>query len=139
MTVTIPDCWHIPPAPEAAARPSIISDPLVPDRLARIAALDADRLAESLAFLAGYAPGVLDAILTATEPCLDDLLTPDQDALEPYCTRCGAAAGVFTAQGNDWRHYAPTPEGNRPRPCTADHAPVIGWRPATDPPLPPAR
>jgi hypothetical protein len=95
-------------------------------------------MAESLAFLSGYAPGVLDAILTATEPCLDDLLTPDEDAFEPYCTRCGAAAGVFTALGNDWRHYALTPDNGTFRPFNSDHAPVIGWRPATDPPIPPA-
>jgi len=116
----------------------------VQDRLARIAALDADRMAESLAFLSGYAPGILDAILTATEPCLDDLLPPDQDASEPYCTRCGAPAGVFTALGDDWRHYAftpddGTPEAGRARPFTADHAPVIGWRLATAPPIPSAR
>jgi hypothetical protein len=105
-------------------------------RLARIAALDADRMTETLAFLSGYAPGVLDAILTATEPCRDDLLTPDQDALEPYCTQCGAAAGIFTAHGPDWRHYTRAPESGRALPFAADHAPVIGWRPATDPPIP---
>jgi hypothetical protein len=144
MTATITDRWHIPLATEAAARPSVAPGATAgrgaaPDRLASIAALDADRMAESLAFLSGYAPGVLDAILTATEPCLDDLLTPDQDDLEPYCTRCGATAGVFTALGNDWRHYAVTLDTGTARPFNADHAPVIGWRPATDPPIAPTR
>jgi hypothetical protein len=36
------------------------------------------------------------------------LLTADEDALEPYCTQCGAKAGVFLARGGDWRHYART-------------------------------
>jgi hypothetical protein len=40
---------------------------------------------------AGYAPGVVDVILTATEPCLDDERPSAQDALDPYCTECGAA------------------------------------------------
>src|ERR1700728_2983040 len=137
MTTIIADRWYIPPAPEAAA---VRAQPGDADRLDRIAGLDAERLSECLAFLAGYAPGVLDAILTATEPCLDDLLPPDQDALEPYCTRCGAPAGVFAALGHDWHHYAFTPDEGTPgagraRPFTADHPPVIGWRPATDPPI----
>src|SRR5579871_39351 len=100
MTATLPDRWHIPP-PGAAA---VLRDhPGDAGRLARIAGLSAERMAETLAFLSGYAPGVLDAVLTATEPCLDDLLPPDADALEPYCTRCGAKAGVFTARGPGWR------------------------------------
>ena len=63
-----PDRWYIPPPVEAAA---VRRGPGDGD-LARIEALDADRMHDSLVFLAGYAPGVLDVILTATEPCLDD-------------------------------------------------------------------
>ena len=85
-----PDRWYIPPPVEAAA---IRPGPGDGD-LARIEALDADRMRDSLVFLAGYAPGVLDVILTATEPCLDDLFPPDADALEPYCSACGAKAVV---------------------------------------------
>jgi len=127
MTTIIADRWYIPPAPEAAA---VRAQPGDADRLARIAGLGAERLSECLAFLSGYAPGVLDAILTATEPCLDDLFPPDADALEPYCTECGAKAGVFTALGADWRHYAGDAEDRTAKPFDAGHAPVVGWRPA---------
>jgi hypothetical protein len=127
LTTTTPDRWYIPPPSDAAA---VRSHPGDPDRLARIDALDPERMTDTLAFLSGYAPGVFDAILTATEPCRDDLFPPDADALEPYCTRCGAKAGVFTARGDDWRHYAGTLEARTARPFDAGHQPVIGWRPA---------
>jgi hypothetical protein len=127
MTTMITDRWYIPPAAEAAA---VLAQSGEVDRLARIAALDAERMSASLAFLSGYAPGILDAILTATEPCLDDLFPPDADALEPYCTECGAKAGVFTALGADWRHYAGGAEDRTVKPFDAGHLPVIGWRPA---------
>ena len=127
MPTIIPDRWRIPTAVEAVA---VRAHGVDADRLARIADLDQDRMAETLAFLSGYAPGVLDAILTATEPCLDDLLPPDEDALEPYCTQCGAKAGVFIARGSDWRHYSGAPGSGTAEPFDADHAPVIGWRPS---------
>jgi hypothetical protein len=91
VTTTIPDRWHIPlPAEAIAVRPA-------PDdgRPGLVEALDGDRMQEALLFLSGYAPGILDAILTATEPCLDDFIPdPDEDP-EPYCAECGARAGVF--------------------------------------------
>jgi hypothetical protein len=127
MPTIIPDRWRIPTAVEAVA---VRAHGVDADRLARIADLDQDRMAETLAFLSGYAPGVLDAILTATEPCLDDLLPPDEDALEPYCTQCGAKAGVFIVRGSDWRHYSGDPGSGTAEPFDADHAPVIGWRPS---------
>ena len=130
MTTIIADRWHIP-SPIAAAEVRARAGDA--GRLARIAGLDAERMRESLAFLSGYAPGILDAILTATEPCLDDLLPPDADALEPYCTECGAKAGVFTALGSGWRHYAGDTEDRTVKPFEAGHPPVIGWRPATGP------
>jgi hypothetical protein len=127
MTAIIPDRWYIPPPVAAAAVPGRPGDI---DRIARVEALTAERMSDSLAFLSGYAPGILDAILTATEPCLDDLFPPDADALEPYCTQCGATAGVFTALGADWRHYRGNAEDRTARPFDAGHPPVIGWRPA---------
>jgi hypothetical protein len=119
-----PDRWYIPPPVEAAA---VRRGPGGGD-LARIEALDADRMHDSLVFLAGYAPGVLDVILTATEPCLDDERPADADALEPYCTECGAAAGIFISRGNEWLHYAGRPETANVQPYAANHEPVIGWR-----------
>jgi hypothetical protein len=127
MTTIIHDRWYIPAPDEAAA---VRAQPGDADRVARIAGLDAERMTDSLAFLSGYAPGVLDAILTATEPCRDDQFPLDGDALEPYCTQCEAKAGVFTARGGDWRHYTGDAEDRTARPFDPGHAPVIGWRPA---------
>ncbi len=123
------DRWRIPTPAEAAA---VRRGPGDGD-LARIAALGADRMHDSLVFLAGYAPGVLDVILTATEPRSDDERPADSDALEPYCSECGAAAGIFIGRGNEWLHYAGRPETADVRPYAADHEPVIGWRIATSP------
>jgi hypothetical protein len=39
-------------------------------------------------------------------------------------------AGVFTALGADWRHYAGGAEDRTVKPFDAGHPPVIGWRPA---------
>jgi hypothetical protein len=131
LSTIIPACdrWCIPPPVEAAA---VRRGPGDGD-LARIEALDADRMHDSLVFLAGYAPGVLDVILTATEPCLDDERSADAEALEPYCTRCGAAAGIFFSRGNEWLHYTGRPETADVQPYTPDHEPAIGWRIATSP------
>jgi hypothetical protein len=98
-------------------------------RLARLAPLDPDRLAESLVFLAGYAPTVLDTILDATEPCLDDELPPAEDALEPFCKSCGARAGIFLSRGSAWLHYTGDPADRDVEPYDANHAPAIAWRP----------
>jgi hypothetical protein len=88
---------------------------------------------DSLVFLASYAPGVLDVILTATEPGLDEERPSADDALEPYCTRCGAAVGVFVGRGDEWLHYTGRPETADIQPYTADHEAVIGWRIAVSP------
>jgi hypothetical protein len=131
LSAIIPDRdrWYIPPPIEAAA---IRQGPGNGD-LARIDALDANQMHDSLVFLAGYAPGVLDVILTATELCPGDKRPADHDALEPYCTECGAATGIFIGRGNEWLHYAGRPETANVHPYTADHEPVIGWRIATSP------
>jgi hypothetical protein len=99
-------------------------------RLARLAPLDPDRLAESLVFLSGFAPAVFDSILNATEPSLDDELPSDQDALEPFCASCGARAGVFLSRGSHWLHYTGDPASRDVDPYETDHAPAIAWRPA---------
>jgi hypothetical protein len=98
-------------------------------RLARLEPLDPDRLAESLVFLAGFAPTVLDTILDATEPCLDDERPLDEDALEPFCGSCGARAGIFLSRGSEWLHYTGDPADRDVEPYEADHAPLIAWRP----------
>jgi SAM-dependent methyltransferase len=111
------------------ARP--VSDP--GGRLTRLAPLDPDRLAESLVFLAGFAPAVFDSILNATEPCLDDELPPDEDALEPFCATCAACVGIFVSRGSEWLHYTGDPVNGDVEPYETDHAPVIAWRPAAGP------
>jgi hypothetical protein len=99
-------------------------------RLARLARIDPDRLAESLVFLAGFAPTVLDTILDATEPCPDDERPHGDDALEPFCASCGARAGIFVSRGSQWLHYSGDPASRDVETYEADHAPVIAWRPA---------
>lgn len=126
MHAIIPDQRHIPlPQDAACVRPSTGGD----GRLARLAALDADRRSEALTFLAGYAPGIFDAIVAATEPCTSDDHPAGDDALEPFCTQCGARAGIFTARGGDWLHYTGQVGDNNVHPYDTDHAPVIAWRP----------
>jgi hypothetical protein len=99
------------------------------ERLARLAALDPEQLPLALAFLAGYHPRVFDAALGAVEPCAGE----DGPGLEPFCVRCGAPAGIFLAHGKEYRHYRGVLTAtSKPRPYKADHALVIGWRPATD-------
>jgi hypothetical protein len=99
--------------------------------LARMAALDPERLLLALAFLIGYHPRVLDAALSAIEP----RVTLEGPGQEPYCVRCGAPVGIFLAHGKEYRHYRGVVTATRkPKPYKADHAPVVGWRPASDMP-----
>jgi hypothetical protein len=79
-----------------------------------------------------------DAILTAVEPC-----TPPRAEtadMEPFCVKCNALMGVFQAHGPDCRHYRGLVTAtSKPKPHKADHAPVIGWRPASRPTRPDSR
>lgn len=97
-------------------------------RMERLGALDAERLYLALAFLAGYRPRVFDASLDATEPGAGGEPDPSLEP-EPFCTICGADAGIFWLLGGEWRHYRPGagPE-ERPEVYAAGHEPVIGWR-----------
>lgn len=97
-------------------------------RMERLGALDAERMYLSLAFLAGYRPRTFDAALDATEPCADDEPDPSLEP-EPFCTVCGADAGIFWMLGEQWRHYRPgTGPGGKPEVYEPGHTPVIGWR-----------
>lgn len=102
------------------------------ERLARLASLDPEQLPLAMAFLVGYHPWVFDAALSAVEPPA----RKDTPELEPFCIRCGAPIGVFLAHGKEYRHYRGVLTAtSKPRPYQADHAPVLGWRPATDVPV----
>jgi hypothetical protein len=100
-------------------------------------ALDPEQLPLALTFLSGYHPLVFDAVLNAVEPC-DEVDTYDNPAdEEPFCIRCGDPVGIFRAHGKDYLHYRGVlTASSKPRPCKADHKPLIGWRPARDVPVP---
>lgn len=102
-------------------------------RAARLASLDPEQFSLALWFLLGYLPAAVDAALEAVEPCGGD---PEPE-MEPYCVSCGAQVGIFRAHGPEYRHFKGVlSEVSKPRPYKADHAPKVGWRPATDiPPL----
>jgi hypothetical protein len=104
------------------------------DRLDRLAAIDAEHKEMALMFLSGYAPGIFDAVIDATEPFTAEPVTGYSlaDDAEPYCTACGASAGVFPTVGDGWRHYRGDGITAKAQPYDAGHAPVIGWRPAGD-------
>jgi hypothetical protein len=98
-------------------------------RLARLNTLDADRMAEALAFLSGFHPAIFDTTLDATEPCTADDTPDPADDPEPYCIVCGADVGIFLRFGLDWRHYRGdgTVIGEIEL-FDAGHAPIIAWR-----------
>jgi len=60
--------------------------------------LDAERLLMSLTFLAGFCPVVFDEVLEAAEPRAGG--EPGLRAEPgPFCTACGANAGIFWLYG----------------------------------------
>ena len=59
-----------------------------------------------------------------------DFCAADEDALEPFCTACGARAGIFINRGGRWLHYSGAAGDLNVEPYDPGHAPVIGWRPA---------
>jgi hypothetical protein len=104
------------------------------DQISRLAALSQEDTVAGLLWLAMNFPAVCDAMLDKTEcDAIDDEEFPCEEP-EPYCTACGAAAGIFTAHGDRWRHYrwdyAP---GSKPQVQNAGHEPQIAWRPARHP------
>jgi hypothetical protein len=106
-------------------------------RLARLAALDPEQLPKALAFLSAYRPKIFDTVLDAIEPPAKPGTPTETDGMEPFCMQCGAPVGVFLAHGTDYRHYRGIHTAtSKPRPYRSDHKPVVGWRPATDIPVP---
>jgi hypothetical protein len=121
----ISDRWRIP-LPVDAVR--VGTSARNGRRLGRLAAMEEARLAEALAFLIGYAPGIFDAIVTATEPCADDEPDPTREP-EPFCRTCGGTAGIFWLLGEEWQHFRPgTRAEEKPEIYDPGHVPVIGWR-----------
>jgi hypothetical protein len=62
-------------------------------------------------------------------PCPADDHPVGEDALEPFCTTCGARASIFTDRRGQWLHYTGEPEDRTVHPYDPGHAPAIGWRP----------
>ena len=101
------------------------------DRFGRLAALSHQDTVAGLLWLAMNFPAVCDAMLgKAEDDAIDDEDSQCEEP-EPYCTACGAAAGIFAAYGREWLHfqwdYAP---GSRPEVFDAGHEAQISWRPA---------
>jgi hypothetical protein len=102
------------------------------DRLGRLASIDPEHKEMALMFLSGYAPSVFDDVLDATEPVTPEPVTGYSlaDDAEPYCTACGASAGVFPTLGDGWRHYRGDGSTAKAEPYDAGHPAIIGWRAA---------
>jgi hypothetical protein len=104
------------------------------DRVDRLAALDPEQFPLALSFLIGYLPSAFDAAVEAVEPPSTGEKAPE---MEPFCVRCNAPVGVFLAHGPEYQHFRGVLTAtSKPRPYKAGHAPVVGWRPATDIPAP---
>jgi hypothetical protein len=102
------------------------------DRLDRLAGIDPEHKEMALMFLSGYAPGIFDDVLDATEPITPEPVTGYSlaDDAEPYCITCGASTGVFPTLGDGWRHYRGNGSTAKAEPYDAGHPAVIGWRAA---------
>lgn len=96
------------------------------ERVERLEGADPVRMQEALAFLIGYDGGTFDAIMDAVDPAPDD---GDRD-LEPVCSVCDQALGIFMTRGPEWQHYRGTGPFrlNHIEILTADHDPVLVWR-----------
>ena len=67
-----------------------------------------------------------EVTLTTTDSCP---VGDGGDALEPFCTACGARAGIFTSRRGEWLHYVGETDDSDVEPYDPGHVPVIGWRP----------
>jgi hypothetical protein len=98
-------------------------------RLELLGAMDGEDMRGALAFIAGFAPAAFDASLAGMLGHDDEGLDEGDD-LEPYCSACGAAIGVFIGLGSAYLHF--TGQGTAESPVElfdAGHEPVIAWRP----------
>jgi hypothetical protein len=102
-----------------ATRPAIPSSESLQERADPLR----DLLEAGLNWLAEYAPAAFDSAIEIARTW-DETPTPALE-MAPYCAVCSAPVGIFTADGDDWRHYRDKFER-----YDAGHTPVIGWRPA---------
>jgi hypothetical protein len=80
----------------------------------------------ALTFLIGFDGDMFDTIMDAVDPAPDH---NDLD-LEPVCSVCDQALGIFITRGPQWQHYRGTGPFrlNHIEILTADHDPVLVWR-----------
>jgi hypothetical protein len=104
----------------------ILAHRLNDDTLIRLRDLAPDQIEAGLMWLAGYDPEVFSATLDAARTWGCRSIQETRIDWAPYCAVCGAPIGVFTALGDDYRHYRN--EAN-PAPYDANHVPVVGWHP----------
>ena len=80
------------------------------ERLELLGAMDPDDMRTSLAFIISQYPQVFDFALVRdsklVERLQDRLDHQHDDDPEPYCTTCGASAGIFIGHGDAWLHYS---------------------------------
>lgn len=106
------------------------------ERLELLGAMDPDDMSASLAWIATAYPQVFDFALVRDRELTERLTTrladaEDGDDLEPCCTVCYGAVGIFLGCGEDWRHFRGQGMPEAPvELLDASHAPVVGWRPA---------
>jgi hypothetical protein len=131
MTVPTPPTYEGQLAQRVA---ELLPDADTDERLELLGVMDPDDMRASLAFIVSQYPQVFDFALVRdrklVERLQDRLDHQYDDDPEPYCTVCGANAGIFVGQGSAYLHY--TGEGTVASPVElydAGHAPVIAWRP----------
>lgn len=132
MTVPTPPTYEGQLAQRAA---ELLPGVALAERLELLDAMDPDDMRTSLAFIATMYPQTFDHALVRdrklVEQLQDRLDHAHDDDPEPWCTACGAKAGIFLNHGPDWKHYRG--EGTVACPVelfNAGHAPVIAWREA---------
>jgi hypothetical protein len=59
----------------------------------------------------------------------DDDGQGDDDDLQPYCTQCDVAIGIFHGYGPGWHHWRDRGDGGAEL-VAAGHAPAVAWRAA---------
>jgi hypothetical protein len=108
------------------------------ERLEMLAVMTPDDMSTSLAWIAATYPQVFDFAIVRDQALAERLTTrlaededKDLDGLEPYCTVCGAPAGIFIGHGPGWHHFRG--EGTAASPVElydAGHTPEVTWRSA---------
>lgn len=119
----------------AARAAELLPDANTDERLELLGVMDPDDMRTSLAFIVSQYPQVFDFALVRdgklVERLQDRLDHQYDDDPQPYCSACGANAGIFIGHGDAWLHY--TGEGTVASPVElydAGHEPVIAWREA---------